>query len=107
MITLFVKTGCQYCARVLAVCHTRDIAIEEKNIANDTVAHELIALGGKRQVPFMVDGKTMMYESDDIAQYLEEKFSAPAVNPKVHFATGGSACPSWVSKVYTVKEGNS
>jgi len=94
MITLFVKTGCPYCARVLAVCHTRDIPFEEKNIADDTISNELIALGGKRQVPFLVDGETRMYESDDIIKYLEEKFPAPLGKPKIHFAKGGDACPS-------------
>ena len=36
-------------------------------------AKELIELGGKLQVPFLIDGETMMYESSDIMEYLREK----------------------------------
>jgi len=36
----------------------------------------VVKLGGKSQVPFLVDGNTMMYESDDIVQYLKSKFSS-------------------------------
>lgn len=36
---------------------------------------KLVAIGGKNQVPFLVDGDVNMYESQDIIQYLEKKFS--------------------------------
>lgn len=36
---------------------------------------EVIALGGKSQVPFLVDGDTQMYESDDILRYVIAKYS--------------------------------
>lgn len=36
---------------------------------------EVIKLGGKSQVPFLVDGKNKLYESDDIIAYLKDKFS--------------------------------
>lgn len=43
-----------------------------KNIADEGVADELIARGGKRMVPYLVDEETgvEMYESDDIVDYL-------------------------------------
>ena len=34
---------------------------------------KLIKLGGKVQVPFLVDNDVMMYESDDIISYLFKK----------------------------------
>ena len=33
----------------------------------------LLTLGGKAQVPFLVDEDTTMYESDDIIDYLNQK----------------------------------
>jgi len=72
MMTLYVKTGCPFCAKVLNYAKDNSITFEIKNIADDGVAEELIARGGKRQVPYLIDqerGKEM-YESDDIVAYL-------------------------------------
>lgn len=78
MLTLFVKTGCSYCAKVLAVVQELGLTIEEKNIVDDTVAEELLSHGGKRQVPYLLDSDrdVAMYESDDIVAYLREHYSA-------------------------------
>jgi|SRR3989344_664497 len=76
MLTLYVKTGCPFCAAVLRKVEELGLAIEEKNIADDTVATELIARGGKRQVPYLVDSEraTEMYESGDIVDYLDTHY---------------------------------
>lgn len=76
MLTLYVKTGCPFCHRVLAAGEELGITFEEKNIADDAVAAELIARGGKRQVPYLVDSErgVEMYESDDIIEYLKEYY---------------------------------
>lgn len=73
-MTLYVKTGCPFCHKVLAAGEELGITFEEKNIADDAVAAELIARGGKRQVPYLVDSDhgVEMYESDDIVAYLKE-----------------------------------
>jgi len=80
MLTLYVKTGCPYCAKVLAVGKELGVSFEEKNIADDAVAADLVARGGKRQVPYLVDseGGVEMYESDDINAYLREHYSKTA-----------------------------
>lgn len=72
MLTLYVKTGCPYCAKVLAAVSALGIAIEEKNVADPSVSEELIALGGKRQAPYLVDHQrgVSMYESKAIVEYL-------------------------------------
>lgn len=77
MLTLYVKTGCPFCHRVLAEGEELGIEFEERNIADDAVADELIARGGKRQVPYLVDSErnVEMYESDDIVEYLTEHYS--------------------------------
>ena len=97
MITLYVKTGCQYCGRVLTVLNAYKIPFEEKNIADEGIVEELIALGGKKQEPFLVDGDTMMYESSSIISYLEGKYqqgSDGVKKPKIHFASNTDVCPS-------------
>ena len=77
MLTLYVKTGCPFCHKVLDAGAALDISFDEKNIADDAVAAELVARGGKRQVPYLVDSErgVEMYESDDIVAYLRERYA--------------------------------
>jgi glutaredoxin len=76
MLTLYVKTGCPFCHRVLDAGAELGVVFEEKNIADDAVAAELVARGGKRQVPYLIDGErgVEMYESDDIVAYLQANY---------------------------------
>lgn len=80
MLTLYTKTGCPFCHHVLVAGEELGIAFEEKNIADDAVAAELIARGGKRQVPYLVDSERgiEMYESDDINDYLRVQYPSKA-----------------------------
>lgn len=80
MLTLYVKTGCPFCAKALAALDELKLAAEQKNIADDAVAAELTLRGGKRQVPYLVDSETgtEMYESDDIVAYLRKTRGAAA-----------------------------
>ena len=78
MLTLYVKTGCPFCHKVLSASEDLGISFDEiKNIADDAVAAELIELGGKRQVPYLVDSnyQVKMYESEDINTYLRDRYS--------------------------------
>ncbi len=76
MLTLYVKTGCPYCALALEKVEELGLTVEQKNIADDVVAAELIERGGKRQVPYLVDSATQteMYESGDIIEYFEKHY---------------------------------
>ncbi len=96
MITLFVKTGCPFCAKVIAAFDAYEIPYTEKNVSDQVVVDELVKLGGKKQEPFMVDGTTMMYESGAIIEYIEKKYASKtgAAKPKIHFAKGTDVCPS-------------
>ena len=78
MLTLFIKTGCSYCQKVLDFSEKNGIALSLKNVSDPSVAEELITRGGKKQMPYLVDGETgtEMYESDDIIDYLHAKFAA-------------------------------
>ena len=72
---LYFKPTCPYCVKVLSFMQRADIECEMRNTLDADVAAELIAIGGKRQVPCLViDGKAL-YESDDIIAYLQTKVS--------------------------------
>ena len=75
MLTLYVKSGCLFCAKVLATGHELGFEFDERNIADPGVLAELIERGGKHQVPFLIDGDmdVQMYESDDIVDYLRSR----------------------------------
>lgn len=74
MITLYTRTGCPYCANVIAVCNEHGVPFLEKNIADETVLKELIREGGKQQVPYLIDGEVRMYESNDIVTYINATY---------------------------------
>lgn len=76
MLTLYIKTGCPWCMKVLKTGKELGIEFEEKNIADDLIAGQLVKRGGKRQVPYLVDSERNieMYESADIDEYLREQY---------------------------------
>ena len=77
MYTLFFKPTCPFCQKVLSYAEKHDVTFTLKNIQEPEVAEELVHLGGKKQVPFLVDeeGGMKLYESDDIIAYLEKHAS--------------------------------
>lgn len=76
MLILYIKIGCGFCAKVLKAGQELGIVFDLRNVANPAVADELIARGGKRQMPYLADEEAgiEMYESDDIVAYLHKKF---------------------------------
>ena len=77
MLIFYTLTGCGYCATVLRKLDELGLKFEERNIADPAISAELIARGGKRQVPYLVDTErgVEMYESEDIAEYLEKHYA--------------------------------
>lgn len=69
---VYVKRGCPYCKKVDRFMDNAGIEMEHRDILEGTHREDLIALGGKAQVPcLVVDGKPM-YESMDIINYLND-----------------------------------
>jgi glutathione S-transferase len=76
MIELYANTGCPYCQKVMA-------KMNELNLDFIFRAHDFMdgeksrsfKLGGKTQVPFLVDKDVQMYESGDIIAYLEKTYA--------------------------------
>lgn len=77
MLTLYMRPGCPYCAKVLIEAATLGISFDERNINNPALEAELIEKGGKRQVPYLFDSATGtgLYESNAIIEHLHATFS--------------------------------
>jgi glutaredoxin len=83
-LTLYIKTGCPWCKRVLDFAQKHGIAfahIKEKYEAG--VLDDLLARGGKSQFPYLVDetAGVEMYESADIIDYLKKLYDVDANTP--------------------------
>ncbi len=66
-----------YCRKVREALHELNLDFRVHNVAKRSVKRkDLVARGGKMQVPYLVDPNTgtAMYESDDIVAYLERTY---------------------------------
>ncbi len=73
MIELFMLSTCPYCHKVMDYMDAHGIEYKMIDINDRQNEEVLIKIGGKRQVPFIVDKEhnIEMYESDDILEYLK------------------------------------
>ncbi len=77
MLELYDFEGCPYCRKVREVLSELDLDYLEHPVAHGSPRRsELKKLGGKVQVPYLVDPNTdaQLYESDDIIAYLNETY---------------------------------
>jgi len=76
MITLYINPECPFCKKTVETARELGAPVTLKDVHEPGVTEELIQLGGKRQMPYMVDDEdgVSMYESDDIIAYLHRKF---------------------------------
>ncbi len=73
MYDLYILEYCPYCKKVMAFMDENGISYNKIDTADKEKEDALIQLGGKRQVPFLVDKdrNIQMYESSDIIEYLK------------------------------------
>lgn len=73
MLELFVLETCPYCIRVMDFLNKENMKYKKIDISNKESEESLIQIGGKRQVPFLIDTERniQMYESKDIIEYLK------------------------------------
>ena len=73
MLELFILETCPYCKKVMEFLEKEGIKYHKIDISNKDSENSLIQIGGKRQVPFLVDSdrNIQMYESNDIIEYLK------------------------------------
>ncbi len=80
MIELYVSARCPFCQKVLTAAKNLGLKEGEDFTTVDAApgtpgSDEVARVGGKYMVPFLVDGDTWMYESDDIIVYLKKNLS--------------------------------
>ena len=73
MIDLFILENCPYCKKVMKFMDENGMKYNKIDISDKASEESLIQIGGKRQVPFMVDKdrNIQMYESSDILEYIK------------------------------------
>ncbi len=73
MLDLFILESCPYCKKVIDFLEKEHIKYNKIDISNKESEASLIQIGGKRQVPFLIDTarNVQMYESNDIIEYLK------------------------------------
>lgn len=95
MLTLYYKPTCSFCRRVLAVIDRLNLEVEKKDISEATFQDELVAHGGKSQVPYLIDEtqSTALYESDDIVAHLQKHYGVKTPT-RVRMHISDNACVS-------------
>ena len=79
MLILYTGTTCPFCRKVEDYLNDKGVDYKTRDIhENPDYLEELLELGGKRQIPFLIDEErgVSLYESDDIIDYVE-KFWRP------------------------------
>jgi glutathione S-transferase len=81
MIELYHAEQCPYCVKVRLFLEKQSISYVSKPVPlgrhMTPLKEELMRVGGKTQVPFLVDPEknVKMYESDEIIEYLSKNAS--------------------------------
>lgn len=76
MLKLYTYEHCPYCEKVRRAFAEMELDYEEIDAERGTPGSlELLELGGKQQVPFLVDEEQgiFMYESEDIISYVRAR----------------------------------
>ena len=79
MIELYVSYACPFCMKVMRAAEEMGLREEKDYLIVDAAPgtpgrKKVVDTGGKSMVPFLMDGEHWMYESDDIIDYLRNKF---------------------------------
>ncbi len=78
MIELYIRKDCPFCVKVVQAVARMNLQegtdYQLIDASPGTPARQVVVeVGGKAMVPFLIDGETSMYESDDIILYLRKK----------------------------------
>lgn len=72
-LLLYQTQFCPYCVKVRRYMEANRIELSAKDVQRDPEARrELLALGGRTQVPALRIDDHILYESDDIIRWLSE-----------------------------------
>lgn len=98
MLILYYRPSCPYCQNVLSAAEALQVSFDLRDISSPEIANELVSKGGKRQVPYLVDGErgNALYESYAIIAYLTEHYGRRAPGIRIHrggtTGGGGNVC---------------
>lgn len=81
MLTIIGNTVSPYVRKILAILVHKGIDFEIDPIVPFFGDDEFSKLSPLRRIPVLIDGDTIVNDSSVIAQYLEEKYPAPAILP--------------------------
>jgi len=72
---LYMEQGCPFSRRVMTFMKKHKLKVKLRDSDEHRYEKELIARGGKRQTPYLVDTDSQieMYESQDIIDYLQKQ----------------------------------
>ncbi len=75
MLDLYVLETCPYCKKVMEFMKENNIEFNKLDVTQPEHYEALQELGGKSQVPFLIDNDNdvKLYESDEIIEYLKNK----------------------------------
>ena len=77
MVELYVNSTCPFCIKVIRAAEAMGLTEGQDYLIVDA-AHgtpgrkKVVETGGKPMVPFLLDGESWLYESDDIIDYLRD-----------------------------------
>ena len=71
-----------YAMKIRMILYEKGIDFEKHEIHTNAQMHELKRLNPRAEVPALVDGETVLFDSKVIAEYLEETYPEPPLLPK-------------------------
>ncbi len=81
VMTLYSGSLCPYSHRVRIVLAEKGVGVDILNVDIDNPPEELIELNPYQRVPTLVDRDLVLYESNIIMEYLDERFPHPPLLP--------------------------
>lgn len=74
MLDLYILETCPYCQNVMDYLKENGIDYNKHDVTKPENYELLLELGGKGQVPFLIDkdNNVKLYESDEIIDYIKE-----------------------------------
>ncbi|MDT0496203.1 glutathione S-transferase N-terminal domain-containing protein [Algiphilus sp. W345] len=94
LLVLYDRENCPYCRRVRQTLTELDLDVFIKPFPQgaERFRTELLKLGGRLQVPFLVDPNTgsALYESEDIVAYLHQHYGGAVASTRRFFDRAGS-----------------
>ncbi len=107
MIKLFQREDCPYCAKVRRLLTNRGVPFEAINVPKlGSERRDLLALEGVKspEVPALVDGDTVIQDSDAILEYLQARLPEPGFGDPVYGLTRTLEGVAYSDAVPAVKE---